>query len=75
VSGREDILFMSIGVLAIALRRRGLCCETNAPTVKPLAQKLPSVSFLQVLGVTWILTLYSFHRRLNVSLLLYKIEL
>jgi hypothetical protein len=66
---------MSIDVLAIALRRTGLCCETNAPTLKPLAQKLPSVSFLQAFGVIWILTLYSFHRRLNVRLLLYNIEL
>lgn len=39
---------MSIDVLAIALRRRGLCCETNAPTLKPLAQKLSSALFRQM---------------------------
>jgi hypothetical protein len=36
----RDSLFISIEVLAIALSRRGLCCETSDPTRRPLAQKL-----------------------------------
>jgi hypothetical protein len=33
---------MSIEVLAIARSRRGLCCDINAPTLRPFAQKLIS---------------------------------
>jgi hypothetical protein len=56
------LLFMSIEVLAIARSSRGLCWDTNAPTLKPFAQKLIS-AFL--LGMTSGLTLYSFHRQLS----------
>ena len=57
----NDLLFMSIDVLAIARKRRGLCCDTKAPTLKPFAQKLMS-AFL--LGEQHGHTLCSFHKPL-----------
>jgi hypothetical protein len=40
------LLFMSIEVLAIARRSKGLCWDINAPTLRPFAQKLKSAFLL-----------------------------